>query len=515
MATDTADGGRSGADDAGSAHPTTAPRLVRARKLLVAVCVLLICGLVLVPLQAWLVASGQRALRGHGTSPKSHPLPQSSARPRGQLANEYIQYAAHAASSSATHLSSKLDRAAANALYQGGRACRVTPAPGDFRVFMRERAQWTWGRRVCRALRTFAPRGVCWLDEATYLRDGADLELIHVDGEHELRWALNRTRQPSQPSHWRPAPFAIFQHGLSFADVSRERFADGWRAAVLTASFQDLSEDAARHGFAFLAMPWGADEEFFVPPAPMASEPAAAPTTLAALTAQTTTAATTRHANSTPPGLSGSTPPSSVLLIGKFPEEESLGTALFAAAHAGLVARHVGDAEDLLCRQCPRQRGGSGGAGSSSSSSSSARAGSNPVPLLCQPLAALGGLAPCAFHLNLGYVTDAALRTELQAARYVVALRQFEGFELAGVEALFCGSRPLVYDIPTYRWYKGHATFVPSGLSSEALFLSLTAAMREAPRRISREEMSGLRAQFSWQRLVPRFFERVRAQMGV
>lgn len=63
----------------------------------------------------------------------------------------------------------------------------------------------------------------------------------------------------------------------------------------------------------------------------------------------------------------------------------------------------------------------------------------------------------------------------------MAALRKFEGFEIVGVEALFCGTRPIVYDMPSYRWYKGHASFVGSGLSDHALFLQLTDVMRKPP----------------------------------
>jgi hypothetical protein len=34
----------------------------------------------------------------------------------------------------------------------------------------------------------------------------------------------------------------------------------------------------------------------------------------------------------------------------------------------------------------------------------------------------------------------------LQQATYVPVLRRFEGFEMMGVEALFTGTRPIVYD---------------------------------------------------------------------
>ena len=365
-------------------------------------------------------------------------------------------------------------------LYQGGRSC-FAGSTRDLRVFMREREQWTWGRRVCPALRAFAPRDVCWQSLSAFDREGADLELIHVDEEVDLRRAINRSRHAP--------PFAILQHGVSFADVSRERFAEGWRAAVLTASFQDLSADAARHGFVFLPMPWGADSTHFVP-----------------------TAAGSRLAsNATAYAASNASARGYVLLIGHFPDEESLGEVLFAAAHASVRVRHVGDGGDSLCGACAHwstvlsaaQRVGERAAAKAAEA----------MPLLCLPDMALGGKAPCAFHTNLGRVSEAALLSELQNARYVAALRKFEGFELAAVEALFSGSRPIVYDLPTYRWYQGHAVFVGSGLSSSDLFLQLSGLLRLPPEPVGAAELAVLHATFSWQELVPALFARVRAEL--
>ena len=46
-----------------------------------------------------------------------------------------------------------------------------------------------------------------------------------------------------------------------------------------------------------------------------------------------------------------------------------------------------------------------------------------------QPLEALNGLAACAWHDNLGRVSDEELVSEYQRAKYVLALRKYEGFE--------------------------------------------------------------------------------------
>ena len=95
--------------------------------------------------------------------------------------------------------------------------------------------QWTWGRRVCGALRDFATTSeqpVCFVGT----REGADVELVHLDRETEASRALSR------PAH--APPFVAFQHGLAFADAPRSLFRAVWTRSILTVSFQDLAADA-------------------------------------------------------------------------------------------------------------------------------------------------------------------------------------------------------------------------------------------------------------------------------
>ena len=319
------------------------------------------------------------------------------------------------------------------------------------RVFMEVSPQWTWGRRVCGALRDFAATSehpVCFVGT----REGADVELVHLDRETEASRALSR------PAH--APPFVAFQHGLAFADAPRSLFRAVWKRSILTVSFQDLAADASNASFAFMPMPWGADDGMFTP-------------------SSTDTHPTTRR---------------SILMMGDQPDIESLGEILFAAAHANLTVRHIGDPINQLCGACGRFL---------------------TTPFLCEPLDALGGRSPCAFHTNLGRVSDAQLVKEMREALYVPALRKFEGFEISGAEALFCGTRPIVYDISTYRWYTGHAAFVPSGLESTALFHRLVGIFQRSPQPVSRSELRELHATFAWGRLVPRLFARIRERLAV
>jgi hypothetical protein len=77
--------------------------------------------------------------------------------------------------------------------------------------------------------------------------------------------------------------------------------------------------------------------------------------------------------------------------------------------------------------------------------------------MLCHavPLKACCAVLACRYR-HSPFLHDAEFSTLIREARYVVVLRKEEGFEMLGVEALFSGTRPVVYEamIETkpYRW---------------------------------------------------------------
>lgn len=240
-------------------------------------------------------------------------------------------------------------------------------------------------------------------------------------------------------------------------------------AARARSAAQELDADAEAGNFSFHAMPWGADKEVFV----------------------------------RPPGDPAAERPPHVFILGNLGEsrddDESHGALLYAAAHAGLRVRHVGDPQDSLCHPCP------GGVVNHTAKDHDR--------LLCRRLPALNNLTCCDFHDSLGRVDDAEMVREMQSARYAAVLRKFEGFELPGIESIFCGARPIVWDIPTYRWYRGHALFLDAKLKGEASTDQLEGFLRTPPKPVGDAEMEILHEKFSWQRLSPRFFEVVEAAL--
>ena len=93
-------------------------------------------------------------------------------------------------------------------------------------------------------------------------------------------------------------------------------------------------------------------------------------------------------------------------------------------------------------------------------------------------------------------------------------LRKHEGFEIPGAEALFCGTRPLVFDLPSYRWYRGHAAFLNHSLSGKDHQEELVRALKKEPEVVSVEEMEVLHQTFAWQVIVPRMFDRIRHELA-
>lgn len=93
-------------------------------------------------------------------------------------------------------------------------------------------------------------------------------------------------------------------------------------------------------------------------------------------------------------------------------------------------------------------------------------------------------------------------------SRYVSALRWIEGFEMPGFEALACGTRPIAFDIPCYRyWFGEHASYVP--YRQEGIVEAIAKVLKENPKPVSAQERDELYERFSWPRVADRFWRAV------
>jgi len=378
----------------------------------------------------------------------------------------------------------------------------------ELRVFAQENTG-TWGTRICHALRRFAPPWVRFVNAAenNTAAEAYDLAIMHEDcstgTEHTYGLVMNSSN-----------PVVVVQHCYKFHGGRGIRFEEMWQHALLTVSYHNLSAEATN--FPFLHVPWGVDGQVFKPPA----------------------AGPMRKPNKT------------VVVFGMGREDHEHGGWTFddeshievleAAALAGAEVRHIGDMYGRLCGMCDEYKDcdpsmsvrnmgsmlgvqGPNFKQSLPATSAFARIGSGvqigkqarinmdcflgKVPKQCQKMPELGGKMPCDFHKNLGRISDEELIAELQAARYVSALRKFEGFEIPGIEALSVGTRPIIYDfIPGYAWYRKYSVEVTS-LEPQKLVGQIRDTLLTEPKPLSSEELAELQAQFDWRKIVPRIFD--------
>lgn len=113
------------------------------------------------------------------------------------------------------------------------------------------------------------------------------------------------------------------------------------------------------------------------------------------------------------------------------------------------------------------------------------------------------------YYKYLNYMKDSDLADVLCSTEYVSCLRQHEGFEMLGVEGLFCGTRPIVFDLPTYQWYKGHGIFIKQ---DDNIVESLVKVLSEKPKAVDEDEYKEIISKFSWPILVENMFKRIKKE---
>jgi glycosyltransferase involved in cell wall biosynthesis len=96
-------------------------------------------------------------------------------------------------------------------------------------------------------------------------------------------------------------------------------------------------------------------------------------------------------------------------------------------------------------------------------------------------------------------ITDAELARIYSQSYYTSAMRFVEGFEVPGIEALACGSRPITFDLECFEyWYGDLAEYVPYTHDREELKNKIQAIFAGAYRPVTEEEIARVKAQFSW-----------------
>ncbi|MFA5154711.1 MAG: hypothetical protein WC554_19350 [Clostridia bacterium] len=111
----------------------------------------------------------------------------------------------------------------------------------------------------------------------------------------------------------------------------------------------------------------------------------------------------------------------------------------------------------------------------------------------------------------LDYLSDNDYVALLNNTQYISCLRRIEGFELAGVEGLFCGARPIIPDIPTYDAYRKYAYTVSL---DDTLVEQLVGIMQDEPKVITFEEYNEIVRKFSWNTIIRSIFSEIERQGG-
>jgi hypothetical protein len=110
------------------------------------------------------------------------------------------------------------------------------------------------------------------------------------------------------------------------------------------------------------------------------------------------------------------------------------------------------------------------------------------------------------YHEN---VTDDELRGFYNSTQWWSSLRRKEGFEIGTVEALLCGTRPIMFDTPNYRqWFDGLVDFVPECNPGE-LSGKLKRVFLGGPRPVTDGEIEDVKKRFNWKEIIDGFWNRL------
>lgn len=108
-----------------------------------------------------------------------------------------------------------------------------------------------------------------------------------------------------------------------------------------------------------------------------------------------------------------------------------------------------------------------------------------------------------AYYKYLPYMSQSDLCRLLNEVEFVSCLRTIEGFELLGVEGLFCGARPIVLDLPCYDWYRDYSYTV----RQTHLYTDLVGLLKSTPAPVSVSEFEEITAQFEWGDIVENIYQ--------
>ena len=111
-------------------------------------------------------------------------------------------------------------------------------------------------------------------------------------------------------------------------------------------------------------------------------------------------------------------------------------------------------------------------------------------------------------YVNYDNISDEKMQELYSKSQFVSALRHTEGFELPAVEGLLCGARPVMFDLPCYRyWFNDVALFVEEK-HGVALVQDLVRVL-SSPKPVEENERNWARRKFDWSVIIPELWRTI------
>lgn len=106
------------------------------------------------------------------------------------------------------------------------------------------------------------------------------------------------------------------------------------------------------------------------------------------------------------------------------------------------------------------------------------------------------------------YMSDSELVKFLNNTQFVFCMRDIEGFEMLGIEGLFCGAVPIVPNIKSYDWYREWAYTVDVNTTPEAIVKQISDIL-SGEVAVPKFDIGEIKNRFSWNTILSTFFSRI------
>jgi glycosyltransferase involved in cell wall biosynthesis len=123
------------------------------------------------------------------------------------------------------------------------------------------------------------------------------------------------------------------------------------------------------------------------------------------------------------------------------------------------------------------------------------------------------GIKTDSYNVSKNFLNASQMRTAYSMCAYTSGMRRIEGFEKTVAEGLMCGSRPICFDTPLYRyWYGDLVEYVREGTKEETT-LDLIKIFKSDYRFVTEKEKALVKQTFAWMHVAPLYWKNI-AKLG-